>query len=53
MREDKIKNPITGKKTREPTFDIFVQLGSASIDFQVKYKDKVVSSCEACYKEEQ
>jgi hypothetical protein len=51
-RESSYKDPITGKKWRDATFNLLIQLDSAKLDFYVGYKGELVAYVNAKYKEE-
>ena len=47
--ETSYRNPVTGEKWRDATFNVLISLGNANLHFAVVYKDDVAASCEANY----
>ncbi|ORY19539.1 hypothetical protein BCR34DRAFT_609684 [Clohesyomyces aquaticus] len=52
LHENAFKSPVTGKRTRDANFDLLIKLGSANIDFEIKWRDEIVGTCTADYKED-
>ncbi|MCJ1459513.1 hypothetical protein MMC28_009892 [Mycoblastus sanguinarius] len=47
--EDSFKSSDTKKEHRKAIFDLFILLGNAALDFQVKYKDELIGHVKAEY----
>jgi hypothetical protein len=51
-RESSYKDPSTGQKWRAATFDLWIHLDSATLEFFVQYKGELVAYTDAKYKED-
>lgn len=50
--EEGYRSPVNGRKFRDATFDLLISLGSANIDFEVRYQNEVAGVCKAQYMED-
>ncbi|CAG8962469.1 hypothetical protein HYFRA_00014199 [Hymenoscyphus fraxineus] len=51
-QEQSYRNPITGRKSRNCNFELFINLGKGSLDFAVLYRDEILAAAEVEYKED-